>query len=143
MKTIKELLELHGNEYANIQINFFNRSNGIEMRYSYSRYENKEMTIDYFKSLTALKQFIENKFNKTIDTVETAEAQIEEELGNNDKNECPQCHVGLNKDGKCPSCEQDHAQKAYEDEQAGIAESAMAEQAAEEAGRYESKKEGA
>ena len=58
-------------------------------------------------------------------------------------NECSECKVGLNKDGNCPSCEQDHAQKAYEDEQAGIAESAMAEQAAEEAGRYESKKEGA
>ena len=24
-------------------------------------------------------------------------------------NECSECKVGLNKDGKCPSCEQDHA----------------------------------
>jgi len=23
--------------------------------------------------------------------------------------ECPECRVSLNKDGKCPSCEQDHA----------------------------------
>jgi len=101
MKTIKELLELHGEEYVNIQIQFKNFSGRLETQYSYSRYENKVMTIDYFKSLTALSQFIEIKFNKTVDTVETAEAQIEDELCN--------CGVGLNKDRKCPSCEQDHA----------------------------------
>jgi hypothetical protein len=59
-----------------------------------------------------------------------------------EKTECTQCKVSLNKDGSCPSCEADHAQKAYEDEQAGIAEAAMAEQAAAEAGQYEATREG-
>ena len=101
MKTIKELLELHGNEYAHINIEFVTYGGEQNAEFRYSRLENKEMTIDYFKSLSTLKQFIESKFNKTVDTVEAAEAQLDEELCN--------CGVGLNKDGSCPSCEADKA----------------------------------
>ena len=101
MKTIKELLELHGNEYAYIEIKFVNFGGSQEVTSRYGRLENKEMTGTNFKSLSALKQFIESKFDKTVDTVETAEAQLDEELCN--------CGVGLNKDGSCPSCEADKA----------------------------------
>ena len=31
-----------------------------------------------------------------------------------DKPECPECKVGLNKDGSCPSCEQDNADRIRE-----------------------------
>lgn len=29
-----------------------------------------------------------------------------------ERNECPECNVSLNKDGKCPSCEADRADRA-------------------------------